>query len=293
MTTIARGSIVVGVDGTPSSDLAVDWAIEEASRRSLPLHLLNAFPHDDTLPEGDVATWLAGVRARATASLESAAARARKAGLTTTSATTYAAPAHALVEASKRADTVVIGSRGLGTVRGVIQGSVSTQVAAHAACPVVVVRSGAPSGLTTAGRVIVGIDGSETSEAALGYAFAQASSRGAELVVVHAWWPEFVYGALQTPPQHAYWDELARSERILLAEAMAGWSEKYPDVVVHERSVRDAPVTALVDRSETADLLVVGTRGRGGFAGLLLGSVSQGVIQLAACPVAVVQKEKR
>ena len=169
-------------------------------------------------------------------------------------------------------------------------GSVSVQVAAHAHCPVVVVHA-LPTPAPEAAPVVVGVDGSDSSTDAIAYAYEQASSRGVGLTVVHAWWlgwPDYVEITSASAVWAIDWRAVAQEEEAVVAESLAGWQEKYPDVTVRRHSVRQLPVEALVDESRKACLVVVGTRGRGGFAGLLLGSVSQGVMHRAHCPVAIV-----
>ncbi|MQS37876.1 universal stress protein, partial [Streptomyces katsurahamanus] len=143
-----------------------------------------------------------------------------------------------------------------------------------------------------AGPVLLAVDGSPQAEAAVGFAFAEASLRGAELVALHAWsgWT----GRGDDDPGHPQnlVDDAGRlgdTEERVLAEALAGWQAKYPDVTVRRDLVRKSARQALIEASEEAQLLVVGARGRGGFTGLLLGSVSQAVLHHAHCPVAVVR----
>ncbi len=159
-------------------------------------------------------------------------------------------------------------------------------VARMSSCPVVVVHD---TPATTGAPVVVGVDGSALSTNAIAYAYGQASSRGVSLTVVHGWWLENVEGTASSAQWSANWEKFAAEEQALVAESLAGWQEKYPDVEVRRHSVRGLPIEALVRQSENACLVVVGTRGRGGFAGLLLGSVSQGVMHRAHCPVAIVR----
>ena len=175
----------------------------------------------------------------------------------------------------------------MSAARGVLMGSVSVQVAAHARCPVVVVRTTPPRAAAGA-PVVVGVDGSALSTNAIAYAYEQASSRGVGLTVVHAWWLEHVEGASASATWDVVWQKFAQEEQSLVSQSLAGWEEKYPDVTVRRHSVRGLPVEALVRQSENACLVVLGTRGRGGFVGLVLGSVSQGVMHRAQCSVAIV-----
>jgi nucleotide-binding universal stress UspA family protein len=166
-------------------------------------------------------------------------------------------------------------------------GSVAVDLAAHASCPVVVVRGPEPD--YTAPRpepVVVGVDGSPTSEAAVAFAFEAAALQNVPLVAVHVW-----HDLLVDPTMAPLldWDVVESDEREVLAERLAGWTAKYPDVPVRRLVACDRPGRALVDESGRAQLVVVGSRGRGGFRGMLLGSVSQALLHHAHCPVAVVR----
>ena len=283
-----RKAIVVGVDGSPSSDQALDWAADEAARRGLPLHVIHAFPHRDPMTRLGVGYTIDGLNDLAQGVHFSAISRVSGShpDLVVTWAQPIDGPTPALVDASGTADTVVVGARGLSRARGLIMGSVSLQVAARAHCPVVVVHEqmSAPVGAP----VVVGVDGSAASTNAIAYAFEQARSRGVGLTVVHAWWMDFMEGASGTANWTVDWQAFAHVEQDLVTTSIAGWQDAYPDVAVGRNSVRGLPVQALIRQSENACLVVVGTRGRGGFGGLLLGSVSQGVMHGARCPVVIV-----
>jgi len=139
------------------------------------------------------------------------------------------------------------------------------------------------------GRIVVGVDGSEASQPALAYGFAYADSTGSTLTAVHTWWWEPLEGVSLGEPWIGDWTEIANQEAALVSEILGGYSEKYPDVRVRRHVVRGDPVVELLEQSRDASLLVVGSRGRGGFIGLLLGSVSRRVLKRATCPVAVVR----
>lgn len=281
-------AVVVGVDGSAASTLALDWAVDEARRRTLPLHLLTAWsvrfaqaspmvvaPLDAPDPEGILREAADRVRSLAPS-------------VRVTTESTGSSPSAALVEASHTAECVVLGSRGHSGLGSAIVGSTSMQVATHAACPVVVVREVTKAGDSRPG-VVVGIDGSPVSTEAIHYAFAQAASRGVGLVAVHAWHVEFVEGGYALGSTEETWDRLMQEEYAVTSESLAGLAEQYPDVDVTRHVVREHPVAALVTMSQGAELLVVGSRGLGGFRALLIGSVSQGVLHRAHCPVAVVR----
>jgi nucleotide-binding universal stress UspA family protein len=185
----------------------------------------------------------------------------------------------------------VIGDRGLGGVTGLLVGSVATALAAHAESPVVVVRANGIDELPDpSAPIVVGVDGSPVSEAALAFAYEAAAARGVPLVAVHTWWDVFVDPAVAPLLD---WDAIASDERQVLAERLAGWSEKYPDVSVQPVILRDRPAHALVEQSRRAQLVVIGSRGRGGFTGLLLGLVSHAVLHRAPCPVAIIRPDVR
>jgi nucleotide-binding universal stress UspA family protein len=188
---------------------------------------------------------------------------------------------------ARHAQLVVVGDRGLNRVEGLLVGSVAVALAAHAACPVVVVR-GTERGPSEAASlpVVVGVDGSPTSEAAIAFAYEAAAARRVGLVAVHTWWELAVDPALAPLLD---WDAIETDERQLLAERLAGWGEKYPDVRVERVVTRDRPARSLLEQAARAQLVVVGSRGQGELAGLFLGSVSNALVHRASCPVAVVR----
>jgi nucleotide-binding universal stress UspA family protein len=219
--------------------------------------------------------------------LAEAHARVESSGAPLTFEIVDAPSAPALLAAGEHALMVVVGSRGHGAVSGLLLGSVSQHVSRHASCPVVVVRERADA---RARRVVVGIDGSPGGNKAVGFAFDAASRNHAPLVAIHAW-HDRAASAVVGPAYAAManvGERIAAGER-LIAEALAGWAEKYPDVTVTREAIPTHPARVLADASEHAALVVVGSRGRGEFTGLLLGSVSQAALHHARCPVAVVR----
>lgn len=281
--------VVVGVDGSPSSLVAIEHGARTATLRSRPLHLVHGYLH----PLGygvPINPYDVGVPApteEAQKMLEQSAAQLRERwpGLHVEVRQVAGGPSASLVEESRRAELVVVGSRGLGGFAGLLLGSVSTQVAGHAHCPVLVVRP-AEQPIPVAGPVVVGVDGSELSELAVGYAADEAVQRGATLVLVHVWSTD---GSRSVPDDTEESQSAFRAKsRELLATSAATVRARYPELDVEERPLRAAkPEHALIEVSGNAMLLVVGSRGRGGFAGLLLGSVSQALVQHAHCPVLV------
>lgn len=198
-----------------------------------------------------------------------------------------------LLEVAKSARMLVVGSRGLGEFTGGLVGSVSSAVASHAACPVAVVR-GMPEmdAPPLDGPVVIGVDGSSNSEPAIAAAFEEAALRDVDLVAVHAWSD---FSLLTVAPADLSDNELAWSaaepaEQALLSESLAGWKDKYPDVVVRKVVVRDRPVHHLLQQSEAAQLVVTGSRGRGGFASLLLGSTSRALLHAVSRPLLIVRR---
>lgn len=285
--------IVVGVDGRPTGRTALDWAADVAAQRRLPLHLVHAEP----MPlRGPVVTPGADHSTRESqAVLDEAVERVHSLtpSVEVTTATARGAAAPLIVDASREASMVVVGARGRGVFGSAMLGSTSVDVAAHAFAPVVVVRD-FPTPMPQRPGVVVGADGSAVSDAAVAAAFAEADQRGLPLTVVHTWFLDYpgaaTFGVVGDESTRR---QVADGEVAVAAEAVAGWSEKYPDVVVRQHVVNAHPVQSLVDHSQGAELVVVGSRGRGGFTGLLLGSVSQGVLHHAHCPVMVVRTDAR
>lgn len=285
--------IVVGYDGSPVSDLAVDWAVRAAADRGVALRVVLAWNmppiNYSGLGVADEAGIMSELRGESDALAAKVVARARELApdLDVTAEIVVSPPAAALVEKSHTAAMVVVGSRGRGGFQELLLGSVSRQVAAHADCPVVVVRHPVDEG---AREVVVGVDGSKPALKALDFAYDYASRSGLRLRVVHTWEVPPI-GAITgvptfSPPELL--QDIKGNEMRVTAEALAGHSDRYPDVTVVQDVVRGTPVQTLADMSDRSALVVVGSRGRGGFLGLLLGSVSHGVLHHAHCPVAVV-----
>lgn len=287
--------VVVGVDGSASSLDAVDLAAGEARLRGCGLKVVYALtwptmhaPRElGSPPLGPPDSGLRDMTGRMVAE---AVERARSAepDLDVTNAVVTGEPLTVLEAQSRKAALVVVGSRGLGGFTGLLLGSTAVHLATHSHCPVLVVRDGA----RPARPVLLGADGSPAGEAAVEFAFEEAALRGVPLVAVHAWtlWSASL-PALQDESM-PYTDppgELRDAEERLVAEALAGRGARYPGVSVTYKVVRGGAREALIEASRDAGLLVLGARGRGGFAGLLLGSVSQALLHHAHCPVAVVR----
>ena len=285
--------ILVGADGSPPSDVAVDWAAREASMRNLPLSIVHVVvsPAVRMWPEIPVPPEVLARMARegheilsdARTAAQKATADCRRIHIETELFTGSALPT--LIDLSKDAEMVAVGCRGTGPINRRLLGSVSRGLIQHAHAHVAVIHDEDPT-MTYPSKapVLVGIDGSPVSEAATAVAFDEASRRGVELIALHVWSDFATYDMPET--------ELAALQRQAdetLAERLAGWQERYPDVSVRPIVALNRPVHQLLERSEAAQLTVVGSRGRGGFAGMLLGSVSLAVAESARAPVLVVR----
>lgn len=285
-------AVVVGVDGSSAALDAVRWAAAETACRGAELRLVTAAQWAVPSPMG--MTTLGQERLRrvlveaAEDALAEAAAEARRIAPEVEVRTEVATgtPTPTLLARSREAALLVLGCRGLGGFAGLLAGSVTISVAAAAACPVVVVRG--IVGSTGRLPVVVGVDGSPHSEAALAFAFAQASARRVPLLAVHVW-SDTMIDPIAAPAVD--WAALAIGAEEVLAERLAGWGEKFPDVEVGRRVVRDNAAATLVEMSVGAQLVVVGSRGRGALRGALLGSVGQALLRHASCPVAVVRED--
>jgi nucleotide-binding universal stress UspA family protein len=289
----ARLGIVVGVDESPAAKIAVQWAARDAELRGIPLTLVHAIsPEIATrpnvhLPPG-LARWQRDRGRRlvdeAFKVVEEASQRGGPTEVHSEILPSAAVPT--LVHLSKDAELVVTGSRGSVRWPGRLLGSVSSGLLRYAHCPVVIVHDEDPvMSHPSQAPVLVGIDGSSASELATAIAFDEASRRDVELIALHAWidadvseWPGIDWPATESMAEE------------VIAERLAGWQERYPDVPVYRNVVCDKPARQLVQRAEDAQLVVVGSRGRGGFAGMLVGSVSETVAQMARVPVIVARE---
>lgn len=287
-TDAGRRAVVVGVDGSPESKVAVDWAARDASLRGVPLKLVHvltppvvmAFP-EVPMPAG----YLDWQEREGRAVLDAATETAREAAadLEVSSEMISGPSVPTLVEQSKDAGLLVVGCRGRGALARGLLGSVSTGLVHHAFCPVAVIHDEDPlMPHPSKAPVVVGVDGSPASERALEIAFTEAALRGVDLLAVHAWSDDSVFEFPGTD-----WQTLQEMGEETLSERLAGWQERYPDVLVRRLVVADRPAHQLLEQSASAQLLVVGSHGRGGFAGMLLGSVGTTVVHGAKMPVIV------
>ena len=285
-----NAAVLVGVDGSESAVKADRWAADEARCRQVPLHLVHAYGIPAGYPPGFV-DWHAlhqALVAQGRSWLEQARQAAEEVapGLVIDTVERNAGAVPALVRESAQAGLLVLGTRGLGGFTGLLLGSTAVELAAHACCPVVVV-----CGTPHDGPVVVGVDGTPAGESAIAFAFAQASARGTGLVAVHTWTDLVLEAAFAGSAAALDFAPLAQRAEEVLAERLAGWQEKYPDVPVSRQVSRERASRALLRQAERAQLLVVGSRGRGGFRGLLLGSTSQHLLRHASCPMAVTRTD--
>ena len=274
--------VLVGYDGSDAARAAILFAAGEALERGRPLHIVHVLepvPNHPTTPDlgpdghPRVLNEAVGI-ARSVLSPERIGAEI-----------VLGVPADVLLNMSLGADLLAVG-RGQAGVLGVLLGSVAMACVTHAHCPVAVVAGTAPAGPQDGGAVLVGVDGADGSEQALALAFGEAERRGATLVALHAWHLPY-QGAAGFSPVVFDMHALEEAETWVLRAALAPFQEKFPAVAVTERVVAGGAAHALIEASQDARLLVVGSRGRGPVRGTLLGSVGQSAVRHARCPVVV------
>lgn len=277
------GAVVVGTDGSACSDLAVEWAAGAAFTRDAALqivyaHRTTADRHADESAPMEMAREV----------LERAERVAEKAGpgLRIDTELTHDSPAHSLIEASASASLVVVGNRGHGGFHDMLLGSTSLETAMHAICPVAVIRPYRSPRRPDA-RIVVGVDGAPEALPALDFAFEEAARSGRGVTAVHAW-----VGPIESPgpgamPYIVDLDGQRERESELLRKAVEPWRLRYPDEDIEYRAVSASAAGALVVASDEAHLVVVGSRGHGGFTGMLLGSAAVALIHHAGCPVII------
>lgn len=289
----AFDSIIVGTDGPDRSVPAIQWAAEEAVRRDHVLRIVHTIPWlygapidpgAGVVPDEEIA--------RGRKALEKAACLAREhaPGVTVESELIVGGAAAVLLERARTAVLVVVGAHGTGLAARLPIGSTALAVVTHASVPAVVVREPEPGSWH---EVTVGVDEGGAEEPAVRFAFVEAALRKARLRAIHVW----SHPSSDRPGdvQPLVYDAaiVDGEERRILDDVLGAWREEFPDVEVCCETVHGRPARILAGASARSDLLVVGTRGRGGFAGLLLGSVSHALLHSAHCPVAVVPSVAR
>jgi nucleotide-binding universal stress UspA family protein len=285
--------VVVGVDGSDAARKAAVWAAGQAVRRSVGVRLVHAInlaglaSAGGYLPPRD---FVAAIESAGGDQLDGVRNEIHRTypDLVVQVDLRSGHPVTVLIEESERAGLLVVGTREQNAVQSLLAGSTAVGVAAHAQCPTAVIRAGSAGEVPGAGPVVVGVDGSPASEAAVAIAFEEASAWGVELVAVHAWTEfasdnDYIYACQSILD----WRSIEDEQREMLAERLAGWQEKYPDVTVRRVVMRGKAAQLLLSHAAGAQLLVVGSRGRGGFAGMLLGSVSQKLTHHATCPLII------
>ncbi|MFB9831376.1 universal stress protein [Actinoallomurus acaciae] len=287
-------TVVAGVDGSTPALQAARWAAEEAVRRKVPLRLVQVVDITSVAAEfpvpRDFFTAMEEEGRRQLAETE-ATIRQDHPELDIDAVLRVDNLVRALIGMSHDADLMVLGARGSGGFRGLLTGSTAVALVAHGHCPVAVIRgAGADGAPPSHGPVVVGVDGSPTSEAALATAFEEAAARDTDLTVLHTW-VEYASDVAYASARQYFidWEGLETREHAVLAERLAGWQEKYPDVPVRRIVAEGRAAKRLLELAADAQLLVVGSRGRGGFTGMLLGSTSQALIHHAPCPLLIVR----
>jgi nucleotide-binding universal stress UspA family protein len=284
---VKRLGIVVAVDGSPASNAAATWAARDAAMRNVPLTVVHAVatptatwppvPYPESMAvrledDGKKAIMHAIKIAEDAMPEDGKVAIGRE--------LVYSTPTPALIEMSHEAEMVVVGTSGRGLLARGVLGSVSSTVVRHANCPVAVIHDEDLPDEQHA-PVLLGIDGSPTSERATELAFDEASRRGVDVIALHAW------SDVTTEVPFLDWATVEEEAQRSLAESLAGWGQRYPDVTVRRVVVRDRPAHHLIDAAESAQLVVVGSHGRGGLTGMLLGSVSNTLLHSVRIPVIV------
>ncbi|MFI6365650.1 universal stress protein [Nocardia sp. NPDC050630] len=286
MSTTINPPVLVGVDGSDAATEALRWAAIDAVRHRAPLHIVYGIGAPMDFGPGiafdpiDYDAYRATGAAAVNAARDHATAAAAPIGdLDIATFVIDAPPIPVLLDRSKEARVLVVGTRGLGAFRRGLLGSVSTAVARHAQCPVAVIPEPENDKADRLlGPVLLGVDGSPSATRAIEVAYDQAAHREVALRAVLTW-SEF--------NRYTAHDDMQKEAEELLAESLAGYAENYPDLEVERMVVEDRPARCLLAEAEYAQLIVLGSRGRGGFAGMTLGSVSQAVLHATNCPLII------
>lgn len=285
-------AVVVGVDGSDDDHTVITWAAGAATRSGRPLHLVHAVDQPGQLPRQDLSTGLPTGLFEPTghAGLDAALEFAHSTwpDLPITGAQVPAQADRALIQASEGAHLVVVGARRASGVERLLIGRSPLAVAMHALCPVVLVPDGARTDAD--GPVVVGVDGSDASARAAERAFWIAGIRGTSVRAVTSWYVEVVDGMVVTTPGTPAWEATEEKFRAVAERSLARAREQHPEIDVEVVIRRGPAPQVLAEEAEDSSLLVVGSRGRGGFSGMLLGSVAHKVIETATRPVMIVRR---
>ena len=293
MSTVTRRAVVVGVDRSDPALAAVQYAAAWAGRAKLPLRVLHAFEPSQYAVHAPVQGTLeveSVLRKTAQRLLDDTVdvLAAVYPDLDVEAVLEEGSEAEMLLRESEHAYAVVLGSRGAGGFADLVIGSTTLHVVSHARCPVIAVPASTGDEDHRTG-VVVGVDGSDVSTAAIGFAFEIAAGTGQPLRAVHVWHDVTRTGVGLMMPVTYDLEQVVEDERLVLAESLVGWREKFPEVDVKALVVPGHPVSVLSAAAADAQLVVVGSRGRGSIRSLVLGSVSHGVLHHASAPVAVVR----
>ncbi|MET8582345.1 universal stress protein [Streptomyces collinus] len=295
-------TVAVGVDDSPESRAAAEWAAREALLRGLPLKIMYVseptprFVARTPLLDPDTyRQWAEQVTTECADGI-----RLRHPGIEVFTEQLTGTPADLLCEAAGYADLLVLGSRALGGLEGFLVGSVSLGVVARAERPVVLVRAGeqaadehrmdptgVPSAATPFRPVVLGLDLDQADDTLMEFAFDAAARRNAPLRAVHAW-PEPPTSFYRFAGDAELYDSLERGQAALLGKVLRPWRQKFPDVEVVEASRCGSAAQVLVNDSRDASLVVVGRRIRTGTFGARIGHVAHSALHHVAAPVAVV-----
>lgn len=286
--------IVVGWDSSPAATAALNWALDTALQAHCHVHLVHAVL---AVPPGPYSTMPLdqGVYddiANAVIALGIDHARERAPHVNVTSERVYRGVAGALLDTAEDGDIVAIGSRSHGGFAGLLVGSTAVQVATHSTVPVVVMHAPGTRKRTysPSGPIVVGVDGSSLSDRAVEFALQLGAQLHRRVLAVHSWTLPPVELVPPSIISEAEIQALRDDQERLAHEALAGWRERFPEVGLDVSVVQGVAQAVLLQMSERASLVVVGTRGRGEFRGAILGSTSNEVLHEAGCPIAVVRQ---
>ncbi|MFJ6131907.1 universal stress protein [Janibacter terrae] len=287
-------AVVAALDGSHRDAAVLAWAAAEATAIDAPLHLVHAVDLGTPLSAYGELLTSPEIVERVEEDSERVVAQARAQvvaehpDLSVTTALPTGAPAGALLNAASGARVLVVGSARKNRAQRIVLGTTSLSVVAHAPCPVVLVPEG--SSTKGDGRVVVGVDGSDHSRLAFRHALDAAQMRGKQVTTVTTWNVEVEHGVVVTEPGTPAWEAVDARYRAMAERTIAEDRAAHPEIDVTVEVHHGRAADTLVEVSEGADMLLVGSRGRGGFRGMLLGSVSQRVLALATCPVAVLHR---